>query len=575
MNRKSDHPASKSGGWRSKTLCLSRNEGKEVNTGRFGFKNASISAVAVFLALNGFLCTIPVRAEVYGRVVRGEFTGIEGARVTLAGTGQSVLTDQEGYWSFKDSAKPSGSADIDSLIVEKDGYVTTKKRLLIENGEGPHTILLPVKDDDSEWKKLWANYDPAVESLEVEILRDCSKDPKLAMNDLNGLFVRFVIATWKGEKAYVAGRYIWPKKGDRFPALLHLHGGGMYAFYEWKAARQGYAVMSINWGAFPNRTPMEKGYKDTDYGAINPNVKTKSWQPGAHTIDDFQSPRNDRYYAPTIAAMRAITYLRTRPEVDASRIGVYGFSMGGILTTLVAGADSRVKVAIPQVGGTAYWTYDMYGSSEGQWGMSADTDIDLYRKTRGIQVYAPNIQCPIMFMGATNDFNGPMDLVYRTYKLLPHDNYRYTFAPHKSHGFTPEASNAFVPWLAMHLKGGPEMPETPASQVILSDDDGVPRFVVVPDKSMPVKSVELYYSQDLIPKTRVWLECEEAQSGDSWTAKCPVKDRKGYLFAFANAIYENGEGDFSLSSELHVITPRMLAVAGAEYGWNQTDVSSE
>ena len=46
-------------------------------------------------------------------------------------------------------------------------------------------------------------------------------------------------------------------------------------------------------------------------------------------------------------AIRGLDYLLSRPEVDASRVGVTGNSGGGTLTTLVAGVDDRFTAAAP------------------------------------------------------------------------------------------------------------------------------------------------------------------------------------------------------------------------------------
>ncbi|MFO0796385.1 MAG: prolyl oligopeptidase family serine peptidase [Gemmataceae bacterium] len=49
-------------------------------------------------------------------------------------------------------------------------------------------------------------------------------------------------------------------------------------------------------------------------------------------------------------AMRALDYLETRPEVDASKIGVTGRSGGGATSWWVAAADERVKAVVPVAG---------------------------------------------------------------------------------------------------------------------------------------------------------------------------------------------------------------------------------
>lgn len=51
-------------------------------------------------------------------------------------------------------------------------------------------------------------------------------------------------------------------------------------------------------------------------------------------------------------AMRAIDYLLTRPEADASRIGCTGHSGGGTLTMFTSAVDERIRCAVIHEGGT-------------------------------------------------------------------------------------------------------------------------------------------------------------------------------------------------------------------------------
>ena len=49
-------------------------------------------------------------------------------------------------------------------------------------------------------------------------------------------------------------------------------------------------------------------------------------------------------------AMRLIDYLETREDIDSRRIGMIGFSKGGIEAYFTAAVDPRVAVAIPCIG---------------------------------------------------------------------------------------------------------------------------------------------------------------------------------------------------------------------------------
>jgi dienelactone hydrolase len=55
------------------------------------------------------------------------------------------------------------------------------------------------------------------------------------------------------------------------------------------------------------------------------------------------------YYDTVWDLWRTIDYLQTRPEIDGKRLGMIGFSMGGIETWLAASVDERIAVAVPAI----------------------------------------------------------------------------------------------------------------------------------------------------------------------------------------------------------------------------------
>jgi dienelactone hydrolase len=57
-------------------------------------------------------------------------------------------------------------------------------------------------------------------------------------------------------------------------------------------------------------------------------------------------------------AMRALDYIATRPDVDSSRVGVFGFSGGGLIAAFTAGLDERVQAAV-----LCGWTNTFRGST--------------------------------------------------------------------------------------------------------------------------------------------------------------------------------------------------------------------
>ena len=122
------------------------------------------------------------------------------------------------------------------------------------------------------------------------------------------------------------------KPGERRPAMVFVHGGPSrqmmlgyhymdfyataYAVNQWLAS-QGYVVMSVNYRS------------GIGYG--------KSFRMAPNT-----GGRGNSEYRDVIAAGR---YLQTRPDVDPSRIGIWGLSYGGILTAQALARNSDVFVA--------------------------------------------------------------------------------------------------------------------------------------------------------------------------------------------------------------------------------------
>jgi dienelactone hydrolase len=419
---------------------------------------------------------------------------------------------------------------------------------------------------------LWASFDPGKEPLDTKVIREWEK------GDTVFRYVTFHIGIFKGVKARMAGFYAFPKHGKALPGLLHLHGGGQKAFLHEVAyyADRDYACLSINWGG-KEMEGAQPGNPDTDWGAVDPTQQNVpgyfNLKPGPKYLDPFESPRNNNWYLLTLAARRGLTFLEQQPQVDPERLGVYGHSMGGNLTVYVAGSDNRVKAAAPSVGGSGFRTYP-WPLLPQQKQQLPNGDLQLYRATVEFESYAPLIRAPLLWLGATNDFHGIMDDTYRTGALIPHKDVRYAFTPHMNHQFTPEFAVDRLLWFDQHLKSTFAFPATPRSSLILPNGDGVPTFRVIPDSSMPVADVRIYYSVDPHPQARFWRSADATEVGNTWIAKFPLMTLDQPLFAFANVHYRLNKPypvqfarpteTFAISSMMHTVTPDDLRRAGVK-----------
>jgi dienelactone hydrolase len=75
------------------------------------------------------------------------------------------------------------------------------------------------------------------------------------------------------------------------------------------------------------------------------------------------------YYDTCWDLWKTVDYLRTREDVDGDKIGMIGFSMGGIETWLAATVDERVKVIVPAIAVQSFqWSLE-----NGKWQARAGT----------------------------------------------------------------------------------------------------------------------------------------------------------------------------------------------------------
>ncbi len=71
---------------------------------------------------------------------------------------------------------------------------------------------------------------------------------------------------------------------------------------------------------------------------------------GMRMFDTIPDVRGSWFWGHATAALRAVTCLETRSEVDKTKIGMTGFSAGGVITLLSASLDDRIKVGVPLSG---------------------------------------------------------------------------------------------------------------------------------------------------------------------------------------------------------------------------------
>jgi predicted esterase len=126
------------------------------------------------------------------------------------------------------------------------------------------------------------------------------------------------------------------------PAVVVLHGtgGSKEGQRSWlvNLARRGMIGVAIDARYHGERSGGAKGAAAYN-AAIVRAWKSKSPEAQEHPF----------YYDTVWDLWRTVDFLESRPDVDARRVGMIGFSMGGIETWLAAAVDERVRVAVPAI----------------------------------------------------------------------------------------------------------------------------------------------------------------------------------------------------------------------------------
>ena len=190
-----------------------------------------------------------------------------------------------------------------------------------------------------------------------------------------------------------------------YPGIVLVHGGGGKAFSDWAElwAKHGYAAIAMDLaGCGPDGDRLPDGGPgqgdDTKFGNIDGPV-TDQWT-----------------YQAVSAVILAHSWLLHTDDIDPQRTAVTGISWGGYLTCIVAGLDSRFKVAMP-----VYGCGFLHENSA--WKVGQLDPMTPERREKWVTLWDPSqyigsAAMPVVFLNGTNDFAYPMDSYAKTCRLV-------------------------------------------------------------------------------------------------------------------------------------------------------------
>jgi len=255
-------------------------------------------------------------------------------------------------------------------------------------------------------------------------------------NEVHGLIVKPV--------DYVAGK--------KYPTLLRIHGGPngqdahAFNFERQLFAANGYVVVAVNYRGSSGRGEKYQVAISADWG--NKEVL------------DLQA---------------AVDHVLAIGLADPERLGVGGWSYGGILTDAIIAKDQRFKAATSGAG-TAF-PLGLYGVD--QYIMQYDEEIgppwkvglDPWIRISYPFLHADQIKTPTLFLGGEKDFNVPLvggEQMYQALRSLGVPTQLVVY-PGQFHGITrpsyqKDRMERYLAWYAKYLKAADSAAAVSAGQ---------------------------------------------------------------------------------------------------------------
>ncbi|MEO8071584.1 MAG: S9 family peptidase, partial [Acidobacteriota bacterium] len=226
--------------------------------------------------------------------------------------------------------------------------------------------------------------------------------------------------------------------GRKYPTLLRIHGGPngqddqAFSFERELFAANGYVVVAVNYRGSNGR------------GSAYQKAIFADW--GNKEVVDL---------------LGAMDYVQKTGYVDADRLGIGGWSYGGILTNYTVATDTRFKAAISGAGSSnqiSMYGTDMYIQQYEQELGPPWKSQDLWLKLSYPFFHAERIRTPTLFMGGEKDFNVPLlggEQMYQALRSLGVPSGLVIY-PGQFHGITTpsykkDRLERYLDWYAKYL----------------------------------------------------------------------------------------------------------------------------
>ncbi len=318
----------------------------------------------------------------------------------------------------------SGRRTVSHISLGADGALT----LLSGTSSEPSEVYAL---ENGALRRLTHQNDGLMAELQLGLTEDFSSKSKDGA-EVHGLMVK--PASWKA--------------GQRYPTLLYIHGGPngqddySLTFDAEYFAANGYVVLEMNYRGSSGRGSAYQKAIFADWG-----------------------------HKEVLDLLGAVDQAIAAGVADPNRLGIGGWSYGGILTDYSIATDPRFKAAVSGAGSALQLT--MYGHD--QYVMQYELELGEPWKARDVWLkvsypffQADRVKTPTLFLGGDKDFNVPLAGGEQMYQALKSQNIetQLIIYPGQFHGislpsYQRDRLEHYLAWYDKHLKPAPAKPAEP------------------------------------------------------------------------------------------------------------------
>ncbi|MCI0751734.1 MAG: S9 family peptidase, partial [Flammeovirgaceae bacterium] len=319
--------------------------------------------------------------------------------------------------------------------------LATGNQLPLTSGDRSVTVIKPFGTDKYLVQMAEPNRPSELYILEKGVFRRITKQhdsflAPLSLSTVEGFEFK------NREGIRIGGLLYWPNnkpKGQKLPLILWIHGGPVaqdefeFDMTMQMLASQGFAVATVNY-----RGSNGRGY------------------------DFARSIFGDWGNKEVIDLLDGVNYLVKAGLADASRLGIGGWSYGGILTDYVTATDSRFKAAASGAGSALQLS--MYGTDQYIQQYEMELGVPWKNADKWIKISYPffkadRINTPTLYMVGQNDFNVPASGSEQMYQALRSRGVptQLVIYPDQFHGLTVpsywvDRYTRYIEWFKKFLK---------------------------------------------------------------------------------------------------------------------------